>query len=272
MTVIEHNWKKIPFKSFIFSGGEVSVKLDLNDTLIDTDKPFLIRTDLTSSDKLIELAMIVDALRREAGLKIKIGLDIPYLPYARQDRVCARGESLSLAVVAKFINSLDFETVRVHDVHSDVSLALIDRVENVEAASLVYKLWHQFPEVKNAVLVAPDAGAIKKVLKVAQVTGLPMVRADKIRDVNTGAITETVVYSDHIRDKSFLIVDDICDGGRTFIELEKVLRPLTDAYVYLYVTHGIFSKGLEPLGCFNKVYTAFPFPGVDTNDPILEVI
>ena len=128
------------------------------------------------------------------------------------------------------------------------------------------------PEVKNAVLVAPDAGAIKKVLKVAQVTGLPMVRADKIRDVNTGAITETVVYSDHIKDKSFLIVDDICDGGRTFIELEKVLRPLTDAYVYLYVTHGIFSKGLEPLGCFNKVYTAFPFPGVDTNDPILEVI
>jgi ribose-phosphate pyrophosphokinase len=271
MTTILHSGQLIPFKSFTFSGGEVSVKLESSLYFNgDLTRPFTITSALTSSDKIMELAMITDALRRQYGASIKIELYIPYLPYARQDRVCAPGESLSLAVIAQFINSLKFDVVRICDVHSDVALALIDRVKNVEVQDILNE--RLVGVSGDVVLVAPDAGAIKKVLKVSQKTGLPMVRADKIRDVSTGAITDTVVYSDHIGNKSFLIVDDICDGGRTFIELEKKLRPLTDAYVYLYVTHGIFSKGLEPLGCFNKVFTAFPFPNVDETNPLLEII
>lgn len=276
-TIITNNGSPLPFKSFKFSGGEISVKL-LTHKLqtVDAAKPFYIIAHLSSSDKVMELVMLTDALRREYGHNIRIVAEIPYLPYARQDRVCAPGEAFSLGVIAKIINSLNFEMVAVCDAHSDVSLALIDRVEHLPVHEIIKtKLFDNdflHDDGHPTVLVAPDAGAIKKVLKIAQVTGLPMVRADKIRDVETGQIKETVVYSDHIGDSSFLIVDDICDGGRTFIELEKVLRPLTNAEVNLYVTHGIFSKGLDVLNCFDHIYTPFPFPNVDTTHPKLEVL
>jgi ribose-phosphate pyrophosphokinase len=60
--------------------------------------------------------------------------------------------------------------------------------------------------------------------------------------------------------RDFLIVDDICDGGRTFIELAKVLRPLTSGQVKLYVTHGIFSAGFEALAGLDRIFVANPFP------------
>jgi ribose-phosphate pyrophosphokinase len=73
--------------------------------------------------------------------------------------------------------------------------------------------------------------------------------------------------------KDFLIVDDICDGGRTFIELAKVLRPWTTGKIYLYVTHGIFSNGLDVFNSLiDGVYTANPFPKVDLNHKLLTVV
>ena len=92
-------------------------------------------------------------------------------------------------------------------------------------------------------MVAPDQGAASAPAPARAWPGVPLVHAEKTRDTNTGAITGTLVHSDHIGARNFLIVDDICDGGRTFIELAKVLRPLTDGQVKLYVTHGIFSQG-----------------------------
>jgi ribose-phosphate pyrophosphokinase len=87
---------------------------------------------------------------------------------------------------------------------------------------------------------------------------MPFIQAEKIRDPNTGAITSTKVNIEkHVGDKNFLIMDDICDGGRTFIELAKVLRPLTTGKIMLYVTHGIFSAGLEVfLGYIDEIYCA----------------
>ncbi len=73
------------------------------------------------------------------------------------------------------------------------------------------------------------------------------IRADKSRNMATGQITETVVYADDLTGKACVIVDDLCDGGRTFIELAKVLRAKGAAKIALVVTHGIFSKGKEPL-------------------------
>jgi ribose-phosphate pyrophosphokinase len=166
------------------------------------------------------------------------------------------------------INSLKFASVTVWDIHSDVSLALLNNVYNVHQRVFVGLVnW------TNTVLIAPDAGAIKKTLETSKALGLPMVRADKIRSVEDGSITGTTVYSEHIGDKDFLIVDDICDGGRTFVELAKVLRPLTNGKIYLYVTHGIFSKGLDVFnGLIDGVYTANPFPQVDLSNPILTLL
>jgi ribose-phosphate pyrophosphokinase len=205
--------------------------------------------------------MLTDALRRAFG-EVDIHLNCPYLPYARQDRVCAPGESLSLKVFCDIINSLNFKTVTVADVHSDVALALLDRATSIPVERLVGLVTNKLNiNGKKPIVVAPDAGAIKKVLAVAKTYDTTMVRADKIRDVDTGAIKETVVYTSET-DMDFLVVDDICDGGKTFIELAKVLYPKTTGKLYLYVTHGIFSKGLEPLeDWYDNIYCPYPFPG-----------
>ncbi len=257
--------RKVPYTLLHFSGGELQPKV--SDVVRKGDEVY-IRADLTSSDKIMELILVVDALRRAAMNDVDIHLICPYLPYARQDRVCACGESLALKVMCDIINSLKFATVTVWDVHSDVSLALLNNSHNTHQRVFVSRVnWN------NAVLVAPDAGAIKKTLETAKALALPMVRADKIRSVEDGSITGTTVYTEFIGDKNFLIVDDICDGGRTFIELAKVLSGFTNGKIYLYVTHGIFSKGLDVFnGLIDGVYTANPFPQVDLTNPILTVI
>ena len=256
----------ITYKSFTFSGGEVQVKIG-SFPLYHKEDTVTIHAHINNSNDVMELLMITDALRRfEIGLKIK--LKIPYLPYARQDRVCAKGEALSLKVFCDLINAQNYSEVEVWDVHSDVSLALLNNVANIHQYSLLY-----FVPKKNVVLVSPDAGAVKKTSEASKAYGLPMVTASKIRDVNTGEITGTEVHSGHIGDKDFLIVDDICDGGKTFVELAKVLRPLTNGNVLLYVTHGIFSKGLQVFdGLIDHIYCANRFPSPLPSSPNLTVI
>jgi ribose-phosphate pyrophosphokinase len=108
-------------------------------------------------------------------------------------------------------------------------------------------------------LLSPDAGAEKKVRSVAKKISSPnqsidVLCASKTRDTRTGEITATEIHGD-VKGKDIIILDDICDGGRTFIELAKVLRALNSGNIYLYITHGIFSKGLEVLEeSFKHIY------------------
>lgn len=254
----------IGVKSFIFNGGEVQVALE---NFNSTKQPITIKADLTNSDDVMALLLTVDAIRRLHGSKTPLHLHCPYLPYARQDRVMNVGESLGLKVMSDLINSLNFEQVHLWDVHSDVALATLNNVVHLEQQIFTQRIPVDW---KNIVLVAPDAGALKKVYKTAKQHGSPVVRADKTRSVVDGSITGTTVYSEHVGDRSFLILDDICDGGRTFTELAKELQKLTNGNIYLYVTHGIFSNGFEPFeGLIDKIFVANPFPGVDLTNPLV---
>jgi ribose-phosphate pyrophosphokinase len=101
-------------------------------------------------------------------------------------------------------------------------------------------------QAQNTKLVSPDAGALKKIYRYAkECSGVDVVRADKSRDTNTGKITGTVVYSEHLGKTNLLVVDDICDGGGTFVPLAQELRKITDGTVSLFVTHGLFTKGVD---------------------------
>ena len=262
------NDEQAEVKSFVFNGGEVQVKLPPDgikrmmwrNQALTTIK---ILAHLRNSQDIMELLMVTDALRRElVGMQIPIHVQIPYFPYARQDRVCDRGEALGVKVVADLINSQNYASVTIWDPHSDVTPALLNNCHVIESYMFVDKIFSRSDFDKaNKILVSPDAGANKKVQKVAQVLRVPdVVRADKTRDVATGKITGTVAYTEHVGDKDFLILDDICDGGRTFVELARTLSEKTDGKIYLYVTHGIFSAGFNELSHFiDHIYTANSF-------------
>lgn len=241
MIEIRHsNGHHIGYYHLTFSGGEEHVRL--SPARGAAPSHIMVHADLRSSQDIMMLAMLVDALDREYGVPRR--LICPYIPYARQDRVCNVGEPLSAKVMCSMINAMGFASVEVWDAHSDVVPALLDRCTNVPAKNFV----HSIPEMSpTMILVAPDAGAVKRVMGCAEVYGNDVLVAEKVRDTRTGDIVNTSVNSPHVGKRDFLMVDDICDGGRTFIELAKKLRYLTLGRTMLYVTHGIFSKGLDPL-------------------------
>jgi ribose-phosphate pyrophosphokinase len=241
-----------------FAGGENHVKFLM--MLTEEDK-VRINTRLNSSDDLMTLILAVDALRNMGVNHIEAF--IPYVPYARQDRVMVPGEPLSIKVFATLINNLKLNTVIVFDAHSDVSVALLDHCQNISNCELAGFFLKQL-NLKDYSLVSPDLGAYKKVDKLAQkleykgeiVTGL------KIRDVSTGQIVKSDVNVDSLNGKDCVVVDDICDGGRTFIELASVLKQKGAGRLFLIISHGIFSHnalerlkeaGYEGVCCSNSI-------------------
>lgn len=255
-------------------GGEISVKIDISSIPVfgDTDV-VVINAFLTSSDDLMALLMLTDAIRQ---LKMKnIELYLPYIPYARQDRVCAPGEALSIKVLAGIINAQNYEHIFVEDPHSDVSTALLDRCVAHSVTNTLRMFTPRLPPAPLTYLVAPDSGALKKVYKIASEKpfgplNVNVVRADKTRNPDTGTIIGTVVYGFEggTTTANMLIIDDICDGGATFVALATELKKITTGKIFLYVTHGIFSKGFDVFnGLIDEVWMLTSFHHPDTLPP-----
>jgi len=247
----------VPYESFTFSGGEEHIRFSgpRQHTAWEVD----ITAILTSSAEIIKLAMVTDAIRRHAD-NVKITLKMPYIPYARQDRVCVKGEALGIRVFCDIINAMQFDRVHVLMPHSEVAPALLNNCdENLYTSNWDTFIPHAVPKElqEELVIVSPDAGAAKRTLKFAQMLNttknlLPnkvdVVMADKVRDVVTGQITSTTVHAGpEIVGKTCLIYDDICDGGFTFIKLAEALREKGASKVILAVPHGIFSKGFREI-------------------------
>ena len=265
---ITHQGKVYLTKSFTFPGGELQVQIPgLPESLID-DATIIAR--LQSSEAIIRLLLVTEILRRSLRSG-QLRLVVPYFPYARQDRVMQPSEAFSLKAIARIINSLGFDEVVVCDPHSDVTPALIENVSVIHQTDILKRfgaLTNWIGE-HDVVLIAPDAGAAKKTLAAAKQFKLPMVTASKVRDTSTGEITATRLddATGLVRGNDCLIVDDICDGGRTFIELAKVLWGQGARSVHLYVTHGIFSNGLGVFdGLIDSIFTTDSFKSPQVHD------
>lgn len=244
---IERQW--MLFNGIMFpSGFERHIKI--------TDSVYsdiTITARILNSDDIIEILLAVDAIRR-IRQDCNIGLCIPYLPYARQDRVMVKGEPLSIKVMADIINSQNFTEVMIYDAHSDVGPALINNCVNISNHNYIESI---LDKVEDYWLVSPDSGAEKKIYGLSKSLKTDsIVRGNKHRDVTTGKITGTSIDVSDLKGKDCYIVDDICDGGRTFIELSKILRKSNAGDIYLIVSHGLFTKGIAVLEPFFKgIYT-----------------
>jgi ribose-phosphate pyrophosphokinase len=194
---------------------------------------------LVNSLALMHLLQTANALDHLSARK-KL-LVIPYLMAARYDRLMLPGDSFDLEVVANLINSCGFERVLLWDVHSEVATRLIRNSVNVKNRAMVER--YQQPK---AVLICPDAGAAKKVGDYfAWNPNLEeIVYCNKKRELSTGRITLEVTEPEKCLDKNCVIIDDICDGGGTFLAIAGQIKP---KHLSLIVTHGIFSKGFSAL-------------------------
>lgn len=260
---------KIEYEIFYFPDGQ-------QDILIKSKAYMLNKVTIVSrfnSFKDLELIICATKALRRLGVR-EINLDIPYLLGARSDRHFQEGgNSYLVDVIAPIINAQRYNKVTSIDVHSDVAQACIDNFVSVPNHFVVQTALYSFgaKDPEDYIIVAPDAGALKKVYDLMtylnkNMTSISrMVIGTKHRDVVTGKISHTSVdipkeYLRSTQMNKYVIVDDICDGGRTFIELAKAIKKkMKDedvfAEIYLVVTHGIFSAGYEELGKhFDGIY------------------
>ena len=264
---------QINFKINRFPDGQQSVTLEINMSHLTAvhSGGVQIKSRLNNFRDL-ELIVCATAALRNTGIQ-NIQLYTPYFMGARSDRRFTEGDANYLKqVICPIINSQKFESVTILDPHSDVLEACLDNFVKISNHDIVRQALTAIDNRNDAqdriVLVSPDAGAYKKIFDVAQKFGInKIITATKVRDVRTGKILHTEIPTlDQHEDLQYVIIDDICDGGRTFLELAKAIhdsRPT--AKVYLVVTHGIFSNGfLELSKEIEKIYCSNSYS--DRND------
>lgn len=191
-------------------------------------------------------------------LRVKCKLIIPYMPYSRMDRT--EGQTVfTLKYLCKIINGLNFESVTVYEPHSDVSVALLDRVKTVNMSMALAKDLLKKMDSKNeeVYLVYPDAGAAKRYSK--QIKYEKILTANKERDFKTGHIKKLEING-KIKTKSFnaIIVDDLCSKGGTFELTATKLKEMGAKEIYLVVTHcenTVFEGNLLKSDLINGIYT-----------------
>lgn len=244
---------------------------------IETPSVFLKGEDIKLTSRIstfrdLELIIAANQALRELSVST-VSLYVPYFMGARSDRKFRTGGVNYLKhVICPVINSQNFNTVLVLDPHSDVLEACLKNYDKINNFTIVKSALEDIDNLNGAqdrvVLVSPDGGALKKIFDVAEEFKISnLVTAMKHRDINTGKITHTEVpdLSEYGKDHKFVIVDDICDGGRTFVELAKAIqKQKPDAKIYLIVTHGVFSAGLRELSkWFEKIYSTNSYSDID---------
>lgn len=273
MTGVQGSYGEIPISWERFPCGERKVtigELKIPSTMML--EQVSIKFKYNQDSDLIDLLLLVDAIKRCPWINYKnLVMVLNYFPYGRQDRVCNRGEPHSLKVICNLINSCGFDRVFVVDPHSDVIEALVDNVDILDLEYIVF-CSEGDPFVECDAYVSPDAGAYKKVSKAASIHGKPVIRADKIRDTKTGALSGFEVYADDLTGQSVVILDDICDGGGTFIGLAKKLREKGAEKVSLYVSHGMFTKGVLALKEFIDEIYCFEYSGPESERELIEIL
>lgn len=206
-----------------------------------------IKWSFESEPEFIQLLQLVQLTKIENGF-IK-QLHIPYMPYARQDKNISNNGTFGKST---FMNALELTLIPVHiiftyDIHSiDSNIA---RLKNIRPDHFLKVIAHSAPDV----LLFPDESAMKRYQKLfeddKEFLMIPKMYAVKKRNQKTGEITsyEIYRYKDFIEGNKVLIMDDLCDGGATFVQAATELQKLGVYDIELCVSHGVFSKGLKPL-------------------------
>lgn len=208
--------------------------------VLDTEAEFM---------HLAQLKMLLDSN------SIVAVLELPYLPYARQDKSIQNDATFAFIPFLKMLNALDFHRVIVLDPHN---IELAKKIRNVELRSPKERILKLCKDLEVHALVYPDGGALDRYCGDLWNATKGIVVANKQRDPSSGHITgmEITQFAGP-GEGSYLIVDDICDGGATFVMLAELLKKNSAREINLFVTHGIFSKGLRALKAagINRIFT-----------------
>lgn len=195
-------------------------------------------------ENLMELLLMGDAVKR--GEPRKMTVVIPYHGYARQDRIHRQGECLSAQVVAKLIESVGFDKLITVELHNEAILGFFKiPVLHIYGLSIFQDHIKELHE--DAVIITPDAGALKRAQRFAESLDLPLALIEKKRDLDKPHKILSMRVVGDVSGKTAIIVDDVIVTGGTLINAAYLLKDKGAKKVIAAATHADFVGGADKI-------------------------
>jgi ribose-phosphate pyrophosphokinase len=188
---------------------------------------------------------------------------IPYMAYARQDRAFVEGEVVSIALVAKLLETVGTKQLMTVDIHSSLALShfTID-VHNVSSIPLLANYAANNMKFSNPIVASPDVGGIKRVEQFAKILKLDAIALKKARDRSTGEVSIDEKLDSSIVGRDVILVDDMISSGDSIIKACRVLKENRSGKIYVMCAHALLigdaiqkikASGIEDLIATNSI-------------------
>jgi ribose-phosphate pyrophosphokinase len=232
---------KIPFtKAIVRRFADMEVFVEVQENVRGEDMFVIQSTSYPANDNLMELLVIIDALRRASARRITAV--IPYFGYARQDRKVGPRTPISAKLVANIVTEAGANRVLTVDLHAGQIQGFFDiPTDNLYSQPVIVRDIQDYLGGRNLMIVSPDVGGVVRARALAKRLGADLAIVDKRRE--RAGESEVMNIIGDVRGRVCLLVDDIVDSGGTMCNAAEALLAQGAEDVYAYATHGVLSGG-----------------------------
>ncbi|MFO1147295.1 MAG: ribose-phosphate pyrophosphokinase [Alsobacter sp.] len=220
--------------------ADMEVFVEIQENVRGQDVYVVQSTSFPANDHLMELLIIIDALRRSSARRITAV--VPYFGYARQDRKAGPRTPISAKLVANLITQAGADRVLTIDLHAGQIQGFFDiPTDNLFAAPLMARDIKERMDTSNVMVVSPDVGGVVRARALAKRIDAPLAIVDKRRE--RAGESEVMNIIGEVDGRTCILVDDIVDSGGTLCNAAEALLKEGAREVYAYITHGVLSGG-----------------------------
>lgn len=220
--------------------ADMEIFVEIQENVRGRDVFVVQSTSFPANDHLMELLIIIDALRRSSARRITAVM--PYFGYARQDRRSSGRTPISAKLVANMITQAGADRVLTLDLHAGQIQGFFDiPTDNLFGAPVMVRDVQERLDTKNVMVVSPDVGGVVRARALARRIDAPLAIVDKRRE--RPGESEVMNIIGDVRDRTCILVDDIVDSGGTLCNAADALLAQGAKDVYAYITHGVLSGG-----------------------------
>jgi ribose-phosphate pyrophosphokinase len=231
----------VPFtKAVVRRFADMEVFVEIQENVRGEDMFVIQSTSFPANDNLMELLIIIDALKRSSAKRITAVL--PYFGYARQDRKPGPRTPISAKLVANLITQAGASRVLTVDLHAGQIQGFFDiPTDNLYAMPVMVKDIKDYLDGEHLMIVSPDVGGVVRARALAKRLGADLAIVDKRRE--RAGESEVMNIIGNVEDRTCLLIDDIIDSGGTICNAAEALIGQGAKAVYAYATHGVLSGG-----------------------------
>jgi ribose-phosphate pyrophosphokinase len=227
-------------KAVVRRFADMEIFVEIQENVRGADAFVLQSTSYPANDHLMELLIIIDALRRASARRITAV--IPYFGYARQDRKTGSRTPISAKLVANLITRAGADRVMTLDLHAAQIQGFFDiPTDNLYASPVMVRDIRERFDLKRVMVVSPDVGGVVRARGLAKRIDAPLAIIDKRRE--RAGESEVMNVIGEVDGRTCILVDDIVDSGGTLVNAADALLENGATDVYAYISHGVLSGG-----------------------------